>query len=80
MGTVTGLADYRADRDDRRAEMADRAAMHPSLRWVAGEVFYIAHRRSVEGDAACGADGKLTLAPPGVPLCADCYSWAADGD
>jgi hypothetical protein len=78
MGTVTGLADYRADRETRRAEMAERAAMHPALRWVAGEVFYIAHRRNLDGVAVCGATGELTLAPPGVPQCARCYPKAAD--
>lgn len=80
MGTVTGLSDYRADREHRRAEMAERAAMHPALRWVAGEVFYIAHRRTPDGAAACGIDGALTLAPPGVPLCSDCFQWVVDGD
>jgi hypothetical protein len=33
----------------------------------------LAHRRGVDGVVACGTDGELTLAPPGVPLCADCY-------
>lgn len=80
MGTVTGLADYRADRENRRAEIAERAAMHPALRWCAGEVFWLAHRRSQDGYAACDAPGELTMANPGVPLCADCYPWVLDGE
>jgi hypothetical protein len=51
---------------------------HPALRWVAGRTYYVAHRRDpVAGAAACGATGELVLAPPGVPLCRDCYPVAA---
>lgn len=69
MSRIVNLADAAERRDQRREEM--RAA-HPSLRWVAGEVFYVAHRKH-EGSAACGADGSLTLAPPGVPRCVECW-------
>jgi hypothetical protein len=51
-----------------------RAVHHPSLRWVAGEVYWVAHRRDPDaGLTVCGESGPLTLAPPGVPLCPDCY-------
>jgi hypothetical protein len=73
MGTVTRLDQVRADRQIRADEIADRAAAHPALRWIAGETFWLAHRRSANGDAACGAAGDLVLAPAGVPLCTDCY-------
>lgn len=42
------------------------------LHWVAGSAFYIAHAKDGD-DAACGARGDLILAPPGVPLCVECY-------
>lgn len=80
MGTLIGLDNFRADRQTRLAEAAEHASLHPALRWIAGQTFWIAHRRDVEGAAACGSDGDLTLAPPGVPLCADCYPRAASGD
>lgn len=65
------------DLDARRAaKRADDVVVeygdHPALRWVAGSVFYVAHRKDGPG-AACGADGSLVLAPPGVPLCVTCY-------
>lgn len=69
MGTVTDLGSHRTARDIR---IEEAAARHPACRWVAGEVFYIAHRRT-DSEAACGAPGKLVLAPPGVPLCEACY-------
>lgn len=72
MGTITELGPLRAEREARSRDIAERASMHPALRWVAGEVFYIAHRRA-DGGTACGAPGALVLAPPGVPLCEDCY-------
>lgn len=50
-------------------------SMHPSLRWVAGRTFYVAHRKDDEA-AACGARGDLILAPPGVPLCVECFPLA----
>jgi len=46
--------------------------MHPALRWVAGAAFYVAHRKDGSG-AACGAQGSLMLAPPGVPACVKCF-------
>lgn len=71
MGTVVDLGARRAGvTRDRRADEA--RARHPILRWVAGDVFYVAHRRG-DQDAACGAAGELTLAPPGVPLCVECW-------
>jgi hypothetical protein len=69
MGDVVGLAEQRERRDERRAVLM---AEHPSLRWVAGRAFYVAHRKD-GGAAECGASGPLTLAPPGVPLCVKCY-------
>lgn len=47
-------------------------AQHPALRWCAGRVFYVAHRKA-DGAAACGASGDLILAPPGVPQCVECF-------
>lgn len=65
-------------RDRRRASAADLAPTHPALRWVAGEAYYLAHRRNrVRQEAACGAEGALILAPPGVPLCEQCYPQTA---
>lgn len=72
MGTVTELGQIREQREERARLIEERAARHPALRWVAGEAFYIAHRR-VDGAAACGAEGDLMLATPGVPLCSECY-------
>jgi hypothetical protein len=78
MGTVTALDQHRADKHNRVKQAADRGSRHPALRWVAGDVFYIAHRKSGVG-TACGADGDLTLAPPGVPLCSVCYPGRGSG-
>lgn len=72
MGTVTPLAIHRAQKQSRAQEAADAGSRHPALRWVAGEAFWIAHRKDGAG-AACGAEGALMLAPPGVPLCSECY-------
>lgn len=47
-------------------------SLHPTLRWVAGRAFYVAHRKDGSA-AACGVPGDLVLAPPGVPLCIECY-------
>lgn len=73
---VVDLAARREQRDAEAArahEARERArADHPALRWVAGSAFYVAHRKVV-GAAACGARGSLMLAPPGVPLCVQCY-------
>lgn len=77
MGDVVSLAAARTRRDSD-AELAGHAPMHPALRWVAGDVYYLAHRRSGAGGAACGAAGALILAPPGVPLCGRCYPAVAD--
>jgi hypothetical protein len=75
VGTVASLAEHRAA---RAARVAARKGQHPALRWVAGRTYYVAHRRDpVAGAAACGATGELVLAPPGVPLCRDCYPVAA---
>lgn len=74
MGDVVDLADRRAAQQAARA--ADlRASRHPALRFVVGDAYWVAHRRdpSERRTTACGAAGDLTLAPPGVPLCASCY-------
>lgn len=77
MGTLIGLDDFRAEREARLADAAERASLHPALRWFAGDTFWLAHRREVDGGAACGAAGELTLALSGVPLCSECYPRAA---
>ena len=67
-----------AVRERRRATGAELAPTHPALRWVAGDAYYLAHRRDrTRQEAACGAQGSLILAPPGVPLCESCYPQAA---
>ncbi len=68
MGDVVALSEQAA----RRAERDRAIAAHPSLRWVAGRAFYVAHRK-IDDVAACGAEGDLMLATPGVPLCVLCY-------
>lgn len=68
---VVDLAARRADKRDRVIVVSD----HPALRWVAGAAFYVAHRKDGCG-AACGARGDLTLAPPGVPRCVECFPLA----
>lgn len=72
MGTVTELGPLREQREARALRIEEHAMRHPALRWVAGDVFYIAHRRTDDG-TACGAEGDLVLSPPGVPLCSECY-------
>jgi hypothetical protein len=79
MGTVVPLARLRAEREARARVAAERGSTHPALRWIAGDAFYIAHRKS-GGRAACGAEGSLILAPPGVPLCDRCYPRAVSGE
>jgi hypothetical protein len=50
------------------------APNHPALRWIAGEMWWAAHRRNpLTGKAACGAPGELVLASRGVPLCLACF-------
>lgn len=65
---VVDLAARRADKRDRAIAVSD----HPALRWVAGAAFYVAHRKDGRV-SACGARGDLTLAPPGVPRCIECF-------
>lgn len=78
MGDIVSLSGHLDRRRDRLAAAAEQSTRHPALRWVAGEAYWIAHRRHPELKAAvCGADGALTLAPPGVPLCPDCYPKSA---
>jgi len=74
MGTVTPMQPYRTARDAR-----DRyhSGFHPSLRWIAGDGYTVAHARNRQ-TAECGAPGPLFLAPPGVPLCRVCFP--RDGD
>jgi hypothetical protein len=73
MGTVVPLSRVRAERQARARIAAERGSRHPALRWIAGDAFYIAHRKDEYGRPACGARGPLVLAPPGVPPCAVCY-------
>lgn len=72
MAEVIGITDIEARRAQREADREAARAAHPSLRWVAGAAFYVAHRKT-DGQAACGARGSLVLAPPGVPLCVECF-------
>lgn len=72
MGTVVNLAEVGARRAERERDLDLSRSRHPALRWVAGQAFYIAHRKTGTV-AACGARGALVLAPPGVPLCVECY-------
>lgn len=72
MGTVVNLLDHRDRRAERERALVMSRSRHPSLRWVAGDVYYLAHRKTGQA-AACGAEGQLVLAPPGVPLCPTCY-------
>lgn len=72
MNTVTNLEKRRAERAARALIIEEHAARHPALRWLVGDAWYIAHRR-VEGGVACGAEGDLVRATPGVPLCEECY-------
>ncbi len=78
MGEVVSLAAARARRGHATPGPDTLAPQHPSLRWIAGDVWYLAHRRTRHGGAACGMPGGLILAPPGVPLCTDCYPAARD--
>lgn len=66
------MAEAVTRRADRRRLLALHAAMHPALRWTAGDEPG-AHRRTRAGIAVCGAAGPLLLAPPGADLCPDCY-------
>jgi len=70
MGTISSLAEHRAR---RRAERIPANSTHPALRWVAGDKWYLAHRRGRDGNVLCGTDGDLILAPPGTPACPDCF-------
>ena len=78
MGQVIAFAAAAEARDDR-IRAARRAALlavpdHPALRWLAGDTWWLAHRRDPDaGGAGCGAPGELTLATRAVPLCLDCY-------
>lgn len=78
MGSVTELGPLREERDARASLIQERAARHPALRWLAGDVWYIAHRRTEDG-TACGAEGELVLATRGVPLCDECYPGRGGG-
>lgn len=69
MGQVIDLDRRRASAEAQRVEHEQD---HPALRWVAGAAFWTAHRKDGDG-AFCGARGDLTLAPPGVPLCVECF-------
>jgi len=63
-----------AARAERRAARIPVNSTHPSLRWVAGEQWYLAHRRGRDGNLVCGAEGDLVLAPPGTPPCRECFT------
>ena len=69
MGQVVDM-EQRSRRAERERDRDAVRSLHPAGRWVAGDTFYIAHRKAL-GGAACGAPGLLTLAPPGVPRCVD---------
>lgn len=64
------VIDIGASRKVRDA--ATSTPTHPSLRWIAGGAYWVAHRRDVDGRPACGAPGELVLASNSVPLCTDC--------
>lgn len=50
------------------------AVAHPSLRWLAGDVYWLAHRRNLDTRRPeCGATGDLVLATVAVPLCGSCF-------
>lgn len=70
MGQVVAIGEAR--RVERERDLDQERAQFPTLRWVAGAAFYIAHRK-YDRVAACGARGDLMLAPPGVPLCIVCF-------
>jgi hypothetical protein len=63
------------DLAQRKRERVMAASQHPALRWVADSAFYVAHRKD-GGRAACGMEGSLMLAPPGVPACTECFPLA----
>ena len=69
----TNVIDLSAERAERAAT-ARAAGMraHPSMRWIAGGAYWVAHRRA-QGSPVCGAPGELVLAATSVPLCTDCY-------
>jgi hypothetical protein len=71
MGEVVRIAAWQAARDARERVEMERS-MHPSLRWVAGREWWQAHARK-GGSTVCGTEGRLILAPPGIPLCTTCY-------
>ena len=60
-----------------RTSRTHPAPGHPSLRWIAGDAYWLAHRRGPDGRPRCGATGELVLAAPSVPLCTDCVPAAA---
>lgn len=71
MADVTDLDERR---HARAARTAAAAPLHPAVRFVAGDCWWLAHRRHPDDAVAlCGLDGDLVLAPPGVPLCPLCY-------
>ena len=54
----------------RRAVLAG----HPCLRWLAGDVYWLAHRRDLSTKRpVCAATGDLVLATAAVPLCGNCF-------
>lgn len=73
--TLVGMAGDVVDLAQHKREKIMAASQHPALRWVAGSAFYVAHRKDGP-HAACGAQGDLTLAPPGVPACTECFPLA----
>jgi hypothetical protein len=79
MGELVAMTVWREARAARDRIALERT-MHPSLRWVAGDQWWQAHTRD-GAKASCGVEGALVLAPPGVPLCPDCYpQGAVSGD
>jgi hypothetical protein len=75
MGTVVDLEQWREKRPSSRArEFAQAVPDHPALRWVAGEQWWLAHRRDPDSSVAvCQVPGELVLATAGVLPCPVCY-------
>lgn len=69
----TNVIDLTREREDRAAAARHaRMHAHPSMRWIAGGAYWVAHRRA-DGAPVCGAPGELVLAATSVPLCTDCF-------
>ena len=78
MGEVVDIGTARAARTARVRAVQESVPDHPALRWLAGDQWWLAHRRQPGTGAACGAPGELVHATRGVPLCGACYPPAAE--